>query len=150
MKNSNAVEFLTPAAGSRSFRSLSAAELVGLLCSLYLAFCFDQRRARFGAAVSDESIARYCRELAQREVLVVGCLAPDGLVAVAELHPCRDSIELALAGPDTDDRITIYGHLLQLVAVEARRRGCPGVVINMEVGGPGPIDVVRRLGALCS
>lgn len=104
MKNSNAVEFLTPAAGSRSFRSLSAAELVGLLCSLYLAFCFDQRRARFGAAVSDESIARYCRELAQREVLVVGCLAPDGLVAVAELHPCRDSIELALAGRDTQDR----------------------------------------------
>jgi hypothetical protein len=149
MKNSNAVEFLTPAAGSRSFRSLSAAELVGLLCSLYLAFCFDQRRARFGAAVSDESIARYCRELAQREVLVVGCLAPDGLVAVAELHPCRDSIELALAGRDTDDRITIYGHLLQLVAFEARRRGCRRLVMNMEIAGPEPLDLLRGIGPLC-
>ena len=87
MKTSNAVEFSTQTAGSLAFRSLSTAELEALLRPFYLGLRFDDRRARFGAAVSDGSIASYCRELPSGEAVVIGCVAPDGLVAVVELHP---------------------------------------------------------------
>ncbi|PSO20133.1 hypothetical protein [Bradyrhizobium sp. MOS002] len=149
MKISNAVQYLTPAAGSLSFRSLSADEIEGLLRLFYLGFPFDERRARFGGAVSDGSIARYCRELPRREVVVIGCLAPDGLVAVAELHPYGDCMELALAGRDTIDTITIYGHVLQLAAFEAGRRGCRNLVMNLELARAEALDLVRGMGHMC-
>ncbi|KJC34405.1 hypothetical protein UP06_33250 [Bradyrhizobium sp. LTSP857] len=75
-------------------------------------------------------------------------MAPDGLVAVVELHPYGERMELALAGRDTNDRIIIYGHLLQLATFEVRRRDCRTLVMSTEPAAPEVLDLLRGMGHL--
>ncbi|MBR0695168.1 hypothetical protein [Bradyrhizobium lablabi] len=124
---------------------MSAEDLNRLLPPFYLGLDFDARRARFGCAVSDESIIRYCSGLNTDQAVVVGCCGPAGLVAAIELHPLSsswDDAELAIAEAVTTDRIMILGHLLQLAAFAAGKRGCGALVISL---GAFERDLLRLL-----
>ncbi|WP_156163405.1 hypothetical protein [Bradyrhizobium sp. LTSP857] len=57
-------------------------------------------------------------------------------------------MELALAGRDTNDRIIIYGHLLQLATFEVRRRDCRTLVMSTEPAAPEVLDLLRGMGHL--
>jgi hypothetical protein len=145
MKAQKTNEFSTSRASTISFKSLSEVELVELLPSFYLSLDFDAKRARFGCAVSNESIVRHCRKLDLNQTVVLGCFGPAGLIAALELHPLSsiwEDAELALAEKATNDRIMILGHLLQLAAFAAGKRGCNTLVIPL---GPSEHDLPRLL-----
>jgi len=145
MKTSTSNEFSTPAASTISFKSLSTDDLHTLLPSFYIGLDFDARRVRFGCAVSDDSILRHCRGLDPNQAVVLGCVGPGGLVAAIELHPLSpiwEDAELALAEGAATDRIMILGHLLQLAAFAAGKRGCNTLVVPL---GPSERDLLRLL-----
>jgi hypothetical protein len=141
MKTSNALEFCSPGASTLSFRTLSAGELRSLLGPFFNSLTFDQRRARFGCGMSDDAIVRDCGGLDADEATVIACIARDALVAVVELHPDRTlagCTELGFASSAAEDRLMIYGHLLQLAAFAAGRRGyhtfmCPEYLVEQDV-----------------
>jgi hypothetical protein len=133
VKISEIYEFSTPIASTISFRSLSIDDLSSLLPSFYLGLDFDARQARFGGAVSDDSIIRHCRELASNQAVVLGCIGPTGPITAIELLPLSstwEDAELALAENARIDRIMILGHLLQLAAL---LRGS-GAAIHLSFG----------------
>ncbi len=145
MKTSHATEFLPSSPSTVSFKSLSAEDLQTLLPSFYLGLDFDARRARFGGAVSDDSIIRHCSGLDPDAAEVLGCAGPAGLIAVIELHPLSpfwEDVELAVAESATVDRIMILGHLLQLAAFAAGKRGCNTFIVALE---PFERDLIRLL-----
>jgi len=145
MKTSKTNEFSASSASTISFKALSADDLIELLPSFYLGLDFDARRARFGCAVSDDSISRYCRGLDLDQAVVLGCVGPAGLIVVIELHPLSstwEDAELALAEKPTTDRIMIVGHLLQLAAFTAGKRGCNKLVVPL---GPSERDLLLLL-----
>jgi hypothetical protein len=145
MKTSKTNEFSAPGASAISFRALSADDLIALLPSFYLGLDFDARRARFGCAVSNDSINRYCRGLDLDCAVVLGCIGPAGLIVVIELHPLSstwEDAELALAEKTTADRIMIIGHLLQLAAFATGKRGCNTLVVPL---GPSERDLLLLL-----
>jgi hypothetical protein len=132
MRNSTASEFSRPGRSPFSFRSLTANELKISLLSFYLALDFDGRRARFGAAVSDDSLRQHCRQLDPDRTIVIACWGPSGLVAAIELHPLSsgwEDSELVLADRATADRTKIIAHLLQLAAFAAGERGCTTLIL---------------------
>jgi hypothetical protein len=145
MKTSNANEFLAAKTSTISFRSLTSDDLRSLLPPFYLDLDFDARRVRFGCAVSDDSIIRHCQGLNLGGGEVLGCVGPTGLIAAIELHPLSptwEDAELALAETTAVDKIIILGHLLQLAAFVAGKRGCNALVIHME---PSERDLLRLL-----
>jgi hypothetical protein len=132
MKTSNAHEFSTPRASTVSFKSLTAEDIQSLLPSFYIGLDFDARRARFGCAVSDDSIIGHCAGLNQDQAVVLGCVDGSELIATIELHalsPVWEDVELAVADRTTSDRIMILGHLLQLAAFAAGKRGCNTFIV---------------------
>jgi hypothetical protein len=134
MKISESYEFSTPIASTISFRSLSKDDLSALLPSFYLGLDFDARQARFGGAVSDDSIIRHCRELDSNQTVVLGCIEPTGLITAIELLPLSstwEDAELAFAENARIDRIMILGHLLQLAAFTAGNRGCNTFIVPL-------------------
>ena len=149
MKTSNANEFFgAQRASTVSFKSLSAEDLKTLLPPFYLGLDFDARRARFGGAVSDDSIIRHCTGLDPDDTAVLGCIGPSGLIAAIELHPLSpfwEDVELAVADRATADRIMILGHLLQLAAFAAGKRGCNTFIVPL---GPFERDLLRLLRGL--
>lgn len=145
MKTSNANEFSARGASSVSFKSLSVADIRSLLAPFYLGLDFDARRARFGCAVSDHSIMRHCADIEPENAVVLGCIGGAGLIAAIELHPLSpvwEDVELAVADKATSDRITILGHLLQLAAFAAGKRGCNHIIVPL---GPFERDLLRLL-----
>jgi hypothetical protein len=133
MKTSSAQDFSSIA--PYSFRSLSTEDIDGLLLPYYLGLDFDARRARFGGAVSDSSIRQYCQGLDFDRAIVLACLDTANLVAVIELHsiaPDWRCAELVLASSATGDQTTILGHLLQLAAFAAGKRGCAALMLTNE------------------
>jgi hypothetical protein len=145
MKTSTADEFSSSSTSVISFRSLDADDLHALLQPFYLGLDFDGRRARFGCAVSDDSIIRHCRGLDPDQAVVLGCTGPNGLIAAIELHPLLstwEDAELALADAAVTDRIMILGHLLQLAAFAAGKRGCNTLIVTL---GPSERELLRLL-----
>lgn len=143
MKTSTACEFHQNTA---SFRSLSEGEIESLVQPFYLGLGFDARRSRFGGATSDDAIVRYCRELAPKQAMLIGCIEQAGLVAVIELHPCADVAELAFASAAGCERLLIYGHLLQLAAFAAGKRGCRELLAPVELIEPEVLELLRSMG----
>ena len=145
MKTSNANEFFAANTSSISFKSLSPDDLHSLLPPFYLGLNFDARRVRFGCAVSDDSIIRHCCGLDLTRGEVLGCVGSTGLIAAIELHPLSptwEDAELALAETAISDKIMILGHLLQLAAFAAGKRGCNALVVQLE---PSERDLLRLL-----
>jgi hypothetical protein len=152
MKTSTSQEFYLPNASTISFRSLSVNDLDDLLLPFYLGLDFDTRRARFDCAVSDDSITRHCHGLDFDEAIVLGCLAPIGLIAAIELHSLSsdwDYVEFAFAISATKDRIMILGHLLQLAAFAVGKRGCNTLLVPMEFPDREMLDLLRSMGRVC-
>jgi hypothetical protein len=151
MKTSNVSEFVAVNTPTISFKSLSSDELDSLLLPFYLNLDFDARRARFGCAVSDDSIIRHCRGLNLSDVEVLGCVGPTGLIAAVELHPLSptwEDAELALTEATTTNKIVILGHLLQLAAFAAGKRGCNALVIHTEPSEPDLLRLLRGMGRI--
>lgn len=149
MKTSDNVEFSVAGASTTSFKSLSGQEIRMLLAPLYVSLDAEARRARFGCAVSDASIVRHCRGLDLKQVVVLGCIGPSGLIAAIELHPMSstwEEVELAVADRAGDDRILILGHLLQLAAFAAGQRACTTLVVEWERPDHGLLRLLRSLG----
>jgi hypothetical protein len=128
---------------------LSTDDLSALLPAFYLGLDFHARRARFGCAVSDDSILCHCRGLNLDQAIVLGCVTATGLMAAVELHPTSSSwenAELALADSATTDRGLILDRILQLAAFTAGKRDCNTLVVQL---GPSEHDLLgplRRMG----
>jgi hypothetical protein len=149
MKTTTAGDFSRISNATLSFKSLTAHELTSSLPAFYLGLGFDARRARFGGAVSDDSIVRHCRGLDPGTSLVLACAAPSGLVAAIELHPLSgtwDDTELALADCAASDRTTIIAHLLQLAAFAAGERGCHTFIVSHDVPEAALRELLRGMG----
>jgi hypothetical protein len=149
MKTSNISEFSAPGASSISFGPLSAKELNTLLLPFYLRLGFDARRTRFGCAVSDDSIARYCQGLSLAPTVVLGCIRPTGLIAAIEIHPLLSNweyAELAFANSAENDRTMISGHLLQLAAFAAGKRGCHTLIVPADLSQSEIVGLLRGMG----
>ena len=129
-----------------SFRSLSERDIGSLLQPLYLGLGFDARRARFGCAMSDDAIIRYCRELTSKQSMLFGCIELGDLVAVIELHPYAACAELAFASVSNCERSLVYGHLLQLAAFAAGRHGCRELLIPLDLIEPDVLELLRSMG----
>lgn len=145
MKTSSACEFYENTTAA-SFRSLSDADIEALLLPFYLGLGFDARRVRFGCAMSDAAIARYCRELASKDSMLFGCIESIGLVSVVELHAHANSAELAFASAAKCERLLIYGHLLQLAAFAAGRAGYRELLVSVELIEPEVLELLRGMG----
>ena len=149
MKTSNALEFSSPSASTLSFRTLSAGELRSPLVLFFNSLTFDQRRARFACGMSDDAIVRYCRGLDPDEATVIACISRDTLVAVVELHPVRTlagCTELGVASSAAEDRLMIYGHLLQLAAFAAGRRGYQTFICPVDLFEQDVLALLRGMG----
>jgi hypothetical protein len=133
VKNSTAGELLRSSNPTLLFKELAASDVETSLLPFYLTLDFDARRKRFCGAVSDDAIKQHCRTLDFDNAIVLACSGCAGLIAVIELHslaPDWEYAELALAEPVAPDRTTIVGHLLQLAAFAAGKRGCTEFIIQ--------------------
>jgi len=151
MKTSNVTDFVAANTSTISFKSLSSEDLHSLLQLFYLGLDFDARRVRFGCAVSDDSIIRHCSGLDLSNVEVLGCFGPAGLIAAIELHPLSptwEDVELSLAENTTADKIMILGHLLQLAAFAAGKRGCNALVVQLERPDCDLLRLLRCMGRI--
>jgi hypothetical protein len=110
----------------RSLKTLDSTD-AAMLSRFYLGLKFAERRARFGAAISDESIQRFCRAIDWGRVIAIGRVRNHCLEAVIEVHPlCAswDTAEIALASAMPAARTRIFAELLQIAAFAAGHRGC--------------------------
>ena len=110
----------------RTSRILSSLD-AGRLLQFYQGLNFHQRRARFGAAISNESIAQFCQSIDWNSVIIIGRVRAYCLEAVVEIHPLcsawRDA-EITMANVVPIGRDRIFAQLLQLAAFAAGDRGC--------------------------
>jgi hypothetical protein len=96
------------------------------LAALYQVADFDARRARFAAAVSEDSVRRHLRRLDLNQTLVVGAFRRGRMDAAMELHPFFDNwerAEIVFIGRRRFP-ITLHAALLDAAIGEARDRGC--------------------------
>lgn len=145
MESSKPNQLSPSSASTILYKSLSADDLRELLPPFYLGLDFDARRARFGCAVSDDSIIRHCRGLEFGQVVVLGCIAPIGLIVAIELYPLLPAwevAEVAIAERATRGRMNIIGHLLQIAAFDLEKRGCTTLVVPLS---PSEHDLRRML-----
>jgi hypothetical protein len=149
MKNQIFDRFSNTSAAALAFKSLLTTELPESLLPFYLGLDAEARRARFGAAVSDASIARHCRGLNVTRAIVLACEGLGGVVAAIELHaltPDWSDAELALTCTATSDQTTIVAHLAQLAAFAAGKRGCRALIISPCLHEQAFIEIFRGMG----
>ena len=110
----------------RSLKMLESAD-AEMHLRFYLGLKVGERRARFGAAISDEAIRRYCRAIDWSRMIAIGRVRTCSLEAVIEIHPpCASwhTAEIALASAVPAARTRIFAELLQIAAFAAGHRGC--------------------------
>lgn len=78
--------------------------------------------------------------------MLFGCIEPEGLAGLIELHPHADFAELAFASIAGCEKLTIYGHLLQLAAFAAGRRGYRQLLVPTEPIEPEALELLRSMG----
>ena len=133
-----------------SFRTLSA-EDKKLLHRFYLDLNFDERRHRFGGAVSDESITHHCAGIDWNSVVVLACFARRDIISVVELHPVSSTwerAELALVCKPHSDSQTIIAHLLQVAAFAVGKAGCREILLSSDQATGGTLDILRGMGSV--
>jgi hypothetical protein len=133
-----------------SFRALSA-EDKKLLHRFYLDLNFDERRHRFGGAVSDESITRHCTGIDWNSVIVLACFAKQDILSVVELHPVSSTwhrAELALVCKPHSDSQTIIAHLLQIAAFAVGKAGCGELLLSSDQTSGDTLDILRGMGSV--
>lgn len=121
---------------------------IALLEPFYLALNGNARRIRFGCAVSDDSIASYCRGFIATGALGFGCLSGARLVAIVELHSFCDRGELAFASIAEGDNPAIFRRLPLLATSTAGRLACRSLVIEPDTIEPRALPSLREVGEL--
>lgn len=137
MRNSISIDFDIRTRPALAFGQLTNTDVRELLLPFYVGLDFDIRRARFGGALSDEAVRDHCNKLDLGTSIVLGCWTPARLLAAIELHPMENdwkAAELSIADCAETDRTTIIGHLLQLAAFAAGKRGCSTLFVQSSNG----------------
>jgi hypothetical protein len=132
---------------SMSLTILSNRQMHRLL-TFYFALNFDQRRSRFGAAMSDGAILKRLRFVDWERAVVVVCALGNRIVAVAEMHfmsskPCAD---LAVFGLESPFRSDIWCHLVQVCAFAAGHRQCPSIHVQFNPDFPQSVFLLQSIG----
>lgn len=147
MKNSSASDVTLNAQAILRFGTLTDVDVKELLLPFYVNLGFDDRRARFGGAMSDDAVTKHCERLDRHDAIILGCWAPSRLLAAVELHPVTEDwefTELGIADCAERDRTTIIAHLLQLAAFAAGKRGCTTLLIPSCRGDL--VNILRGMG----
>jgi hypothetical protein len=150
MKNSSIAEIgaISTSSVVCSFRALSVEDRQSMH-RFYLGLDFDERRRRFGGAVSDCSIARHCAGIDWNQAVVLACFGAQDILAVVELHSLSsawDRAELALVCKPHGDSQTIIAHLLQLAAFAAGKAGCRELLLSRDGLAGDTLDILRGMG----
>jgi hypothetical protein len=140
MKNSNLAEFTGGTGGPKHqyvFRALSAEDCEEV-ARFYRELDFDQRRSRFGAALSDAALDTFCQRIEWRRTIMIACLSANRLEAVLEIYQAVASwrcCEIALACRLAGDTGVVVAQLLQLAAFMAGKLGCREFVVPVDETG---------------
>jgi hypothetical protein len=150
MKNSSIAEIgaISTSPVVCSFRALSVEDRPSLR-RFYLGLDFDERRRRFGGAVSDCSIAGHCGGIDWNQAIVLACFGAQDILSVVELHPISpawDRAELALVCKAHGDSQTIVAHLLQIAAFAAGKAGCRELLLSRDGLAGDTLDILRGMG----
>lgn len=111
---------------------------------------FDEKRSRFGGAVSAASITAYCRSLIVSEAILTGYFIEGRLIALVEVHPLKTSFlraEIAVCCPRRDGRAEAIAHLIQVAAFAAAERGCRIFVYDDVAADPLVSLMLREIGS---
>jgi hypothetical protein len=129
--------------GGRSFRLLTAHD-VEKLQVFYESLAFEERRQRFGAAVSDVAIRRHCAGIDWTSTIVIARTGPYCLEAAATIVSVdAHRAEVAVACPCLCNPSVVLPKLLRLSAiVVARELCCDEIIVNVD---PAPEGLVRML-----
>lgn len=148
MSKFNALQFTELRPADLAFRPMSKVEVDRLLKPFYLSLSGDARRVRFGCAISNDSIARYCDRFQASRALGFGCLSRTELVALLELHPFDDKGELAFASAAHGDGTTIWRRLLPLAIDAAQRLACRSLIVAADMMEPYATELLREVGEI--
>jgi hypothetical protein len=102
------------------------------LTLFYLGLDFDGRRSRFAAAVSGQSIIRYCQTLDWHRSIIVGRPCGYFFDAILEIHPLSPGwgvAEIVPTCPLLCKTTEIFAQLIQLAALLAGQRSCHTFVV---------------------
>jgi hypothetical protein len=129
--------------GRRSFRLLTAHD-VEKLQVFYESLNFEERRQRFGAAVSDAAIRRHCAGIDWTSTIVIARTGPYCLEAAATIIAVdAHRAEVAVAYPRLCNPSVMLPKLLRLSAiVVARELRCEEILVDV---GPAPEGLMRML-----
>jgi hypothetical protein len=128
---------------------MSTVEVEGLLKPFYLSLSSDARRVRFGCALSNDSLARYCDRFRASRALGFGYLSRTELLALIELHPFGDKGELAFASAAHSDGTTIWRRLLPPLAIDAAQRlACRSLIVAPDMMEPYATELLREVGEI--
>ncbi len=128
----------------RSFQLITRHD-AGSLHAFYRSLSFDERRARFGAAVSDESIAAYCERIDWRSTVVIGCgslLCWDAVATNVRIDLMRAE-NASIARPAGR---AVLPELLRLSAIAARELLSVQQLTVEAEGVPGILGLARGIG----
>lgn len=135
----------TGLADGRSYKALTRYD-VGMLQAFYRSLDQEQRRIRFGAAVSDESIARYCEQIDWRSTLVIAFGTARELLAVAT-NVRIDIFRVENATVAAKEGEAAVSTLLRLSAVASRDLfAADRMLVNLD-GANWLLRYVREIGA---
>jgi len=140
MKNWNLADF-TRGVGhpnhQDTVRALTA-EDCDQVARFYRELSFDERRRRFGGALSDSALDAFCRAIQWRRTIMIACLSAERLEAVLEISQAVASwrcCEISLASRLPGDNSTVIAQLLQLAAFTAGKLGCHEFVVPLDETG---------------
>src|SRR5438552_11315493 len=129
----SAVLHTDPRSTYARYSAMTPAE-TGLILAHFLGLDARDRATRFGAAVRDEWIHRYCASLDWAQYCATGRVQGGTVSALVELVgsptlPDR-RLELALSIHDIPEREQVRAELLHLAQTTARLRGAREIVIT--------------------
>jgi hypothetical protein len=140
MKNWNLAEFSRSVGHpnhQNAFRALSADDS-DQVARFYGELSFEERRRRFGGALSDTALDAFCRAIDWRRTIMIACFNGQRLEAVLEIYQAVASwrcCEITLASRLPGDTAIVVAQLLQLAAFTAGKLGCHEFVVPLDEAG---------------
>lgn len=131
--------------GGRRYRLISHHELETLE-TFYQALSADDRRCRFGGAMSDAAVRDYCEGICWGDTSVIVRSGPyciEGTATIARIDESR--VEIALAWPRFVNSEVIVRPLLHLALVSARSmHGADEAIIDLDLADPCVLQCARE------
>jgi hypothetical protein len=135
------------APGSRSFQILRNDDLPRLY-AFFRSFDFDQRRAYFGGAISNQSVRDYSREIDWSHTTVIARSGPYCIEAIAmlvSLPPDHGVAELSVGCPLSCNQRPIIAELFNL-AIEIGAPVYRALLVRRELANPDLLSLLRESG----